>query len=196
MNEELDKILKENEELKKENALLKEKLKSLQINLEFDSLTGVYNKKTFKDLVTNYNDLGVLVIIDIDNFKSINDTYGHLLGDEILKSLGNVLNKAVRKSDFVGRFGGDEFLIFFKGINLSKANIIMERLNKNVNKINIQDDYYLSISYGLTEYDNTISYNDNLKVADNYLYMSKKRTDWNEILQLVLFIFVLLKKLV
>lgn len=177
MNEELDKILKENEELKKENALLKEKLKSLQINLKFDSLTGVYNKKTFKDLVTNYNDLGVLVIIDIDNFKSINDTYGHLLGDEILKSLGNVLNKAVRKSDFVGRFGGDEFLIFFKGINLSKANIIMERLNKNVNKINIQDDYYLSISYGLTEYDNTISYNDNLKVADNYLYMSKKRTD-------------------
>ncbi|MCI5835371.1 MAG: GGDEF domain-containing protein [Firmicutes bacterium] len=177
MNEELDKILKENEELKKENALLKEKLKSLQINLEFDSLTGVYNKKTFKDLVTNYNDLGVLVIIDINNFKSINDTYGHLLGDEILKSLGNVLNKAVRKSDFVGRFGGDEFLIFFKGINLSKANIIMERLNKNVNKINIQDDYYLSISYGLTEYDNAISYNDNLKVADNYLYMNKKRTD-------------------
>lgn len=177
MNEELDKILKENEELKKENALLKEKLKSLQINLEFDFLTGVYNKKTFKDLVTNYNDLGVLAIIDIDNFKSINDTYGHLLGDEILKSLGNVLNKAVRKSDFVGRFGGDEFLIFFKGINLSKANIIMERLNKNVNKINIQDDYYLSISYGLTEYDNAISYNDNLKVADNYLYMNKKRTD-------------------
>lgn len=80
MNEELDKILKENEELKKENALLKEKLKSLQINLEFDSLTGVYNKKTFKDLVTNYNDLCVLVIIDINNFKSINDTYGHLLG--------------------------------------------------------------------------------------------------------------------
>ena len=128
-------------------------------------------------MVTNYNDLGVLVIIDINNFKSINDTYGHLLGDEILKSLGNVLNKAVRKSDFVGRFGGDEFLIFFKGINLSKANIIMERLNKNVNKINIQDDYYLSISYGLTEYDNAISYNDNLKVADNYLYMNKKRTD-------------------
>ena len=47
----------------------------------------------------------------------------------------------------------------------------------NVNKINIQDDYYLSISYGLTEYDNAISYNDNLKVADNYLYMNKKRTD-------------------
>lgn len=127
-------------------------------------------------MVTNYNDLGVLVIIDINNFKSINDTYGHLLGDEILKSLGNVLNKAVRKVILLEDLVAMNFNIF-KGINLSKANIIMERLNKNVNKINIQDDYYLSISYGLTEYDNAISYNDNLKVADNYLYMNKKRTD-------------------
>ena len=63
MNEELDKILKENEELKKENALLKEKLKSLQINLEFDSLTGVYNKKTFKDFLALILTVGVILII-------------------------------------------------------------------------------------------------------------------------------------
>lgn len=170
----LNKILEENEILKKENDLLKETLKNLKISLEFDKLTEVYNKKTFEELVNKYNDKGILVIIDINNFKSINDTYGHLKGDEILNQLGATLNKIVRKSDFVGRFGGDEFLIFFKGIDLEKANNIMNRLNDNIGKIKIDNNYYLSISYGLTQYNNNISYNDNFKIADKYLYENKR----------------------
>lgn len=169
--ENLEKYVKN---LEKENLLLKEEIKLYKAKLEFDRLTSVYNKKAFENLVSNYNDSGVLVIIDIDDFKSINDTYGHLKGDEILIKLGDVLNSEVRKNDLVGRFGGDEFLIFFKNINLLDADKILSRLIKDINKIKIADNYYLSISYGLTLYNNNITYNDNLKLADQALYESKK----------------------
>lgn len=90
--------------------------------LHYDSLTGVYNKKAITDyaksvLKEEKKNRVTLVILDIDHFKEVNDTYGHLLGDKILTRVGNRLRSLVGDDGVVGRIGGDEFMIVFNGIN-------------------------------------------------------------------------------
>ena len=83
-----------------------------------DLLTGLYNKRSFEEEVQKTinnqqeNEVSVLLIFDFDNFKTINDTYGHAIGDEVLKGFGAVLGRAFRTHDLIGRIGGDEFMVF------------------------------------------------------------------------------------
>ncbi len=107
----------------------------LQYKAERDSLTGLYNKSTAETRITEYLALekaeaatGVLFIIDIDNFKTINDRLGHLYGDAVLSELSESLKGIFRESDIVGRIGGDEFLVFAKG--LSGEKMIVKRANE------------------------------------------------------------------
>lgn len=100
---------------------LKEKTESLRQAVNLDSFTGLYNKAHTMALINDILDKDkhlkhALVILDIDNFKRFNDTYGHDQGDKIIKSLSRKLMNTFRKTDIVGRFGGDEFIIFIKNI--------------------------------------------------------------------------------
>ena len=90
----------------------------------FDSLTDLPNRKYFEDIlpdfveeVKKYNYKAALIYIDLDNFKVVNDTIGHALGDRLLKQIGHLIRKCLRHSDFVCRFEGDEFVILLPGIN-------------------------------------------------------------------------------
>lgn len=114
-----------------------------QHEAQIDQATGVYNKITFQHFVEQHllqsKGQNALLIIDIDNFKSVNDTYGHLVGDEVIKLIASELSGNFRTSDLVGRFGGDEFTVFMKDIPdrrlaRKKAKEVVDAVTKHCDK--------------------------------------------------------------
>lgn len=96
-------------------TLLKDENRRLSQQAELDGLTGLYNRMTVENKINqrlSENKGGVLFVLDIDNFKSINERYGHLAGDQVLKGVATILQERVFKNDILGRIGGDEFVIF------------------------------------------------------------------------------------
>lgn len=123
-----------------------------------DSLTGVYNRTFFEERVkhTIFNLLKnrvpvVILMADIDNFKSINDTYSHLVGDEVLKKVGETLRSSLRAGDIVIRYGGDEFLIFLVDCDSDLASRVVERIRDSVSKLSDEFGFPVSLSVGLVE---------------------------------------------
>ena len=103
--------------------LQKKENEKLLYQAQTDVLTGLYNKATTQLMISDYlkysslqNKNQALFIIDIDGFKEINDYFGHLFGDAVLADLARCIKKSFRKSDIVGRIGGDEFIVLFKNI--------------------------------------------------------------------------------
>ncbi|QXM06843.1 GGDEF domain-containing protein [Crassaminicella indica] len=120
------------EEIKKKNAVLKE------ISSK-DYLTNMYNHKSFykylKDVIEaseKKNTPFCLTIMDIDNFKKVNDTYGHLVGDAILKEISSIIHDHIRKTDIGARYGGEEFAIIFPNASIEEAKKICERIRKAI----------------------------------------------------------------
>lgn len=102
-----------------------------------DDLTGLLNKKAlkiqFSEAIFDYERQGIcfgIAFMDLDNFKQINDTYGHLKGDAVLVELAAKLQNSFRKSDIIGRFGGDEFIIMFQGISAEHEPVLQKRIAK------------------------------------------------------------------
>ncbi len=125
-----------------------------------------------------YGDEAVIVILDIDNFKKINDTYGHLVGDSILKQLAEFLKSNVRESDVVARFGGEEFIILMPKSSIEEGQAFAERLRKMimekefvVGNIAIQ----ITSSFGVSPLRDTgqETFEDYYCLADKALYMAK-----------------------
>lgn len=106
-----------------------ERVQETQHELEKDSLTGFLNRKYFEEKINNYllqpRSRGTFFMMDLDNFKKVNDTYGHIAGDELLMIFAEVLRANVRDNDFVCRIGGDEFAIFFP--EMDKDHVINQR---------------------------------------------------------------------
>jgi diguanylate cyclase (GGDEF)-like protein len=125
--------------------------------LSRDKLTGVYNRGLMNaqllweaENLHSSNDLLMAVMFDIDHFKSINDRYGHLSGDEALKAVARVLQESSRKTDYVCRFGGDEFMLIGHIVKKENAEEIMQRILKNLDRVNRNGNlpFNLSLSYG------------------------------------------------
>ena len=120
-----------------------------------------------------------LVMLDIDNFKSINDTYGHLTGDTILKMLASTLQNSIRTIDIAARYGGEEFIVILPETNKEDAVVIAERIRKNISEIAVKvgEDKMLSptVSVGIAQYivDGTDS-KELINSADTALYYSKR----------------------
>lgn len=111
------------------HQVFSENVKEMQSELEKDSLTGFLNRRYFEEKVNNYllkpQVSGTFFMMDVDNFKEVNDTYGHAAGDQLLLEFAAILKKNVRGNDFVCRIGGDEFAIFFP--ELDKESVIQQR---------------------------------------------------------------------
>ena len=139
-----------------------------------DSLTQVMNRKFFDEKLASCNCQAV-VMADIDFFKEINDTYGHQCGDAALAAVASILSSSVRNLDRVVRYGGDEFLISFKGISHEVLKVRLEQMRAFAEKIKLQDypNVQLTMSFGGTFGDGTVS--DMLSFADKALYVSKKK---------------------
>lgn len=152
-----------------------------------DPLTHLYNRRYFTEISSKMLNLAnrskhtiATLVLDIDNFKAINDKYGHAIGDKVIVATSRVLENSVRKSDVVSRFGGEEFIILLYNINADNLEIIAEKVRKNIEELSIQTTkgkINFTISLGATQYDcdydiNKIEYTINR--ADKALYRAKE----------------------
>lgn len=149
-----------------------------------DSLTGIYNRRFLDDFSSNYlkivkredKDLSLL-IIDIDNFKNKNDTYGHETGDIIIKKLVSYIKNVVRDNDIIVRYGGDEFIIVLPNTNIKNSKKVAEKLLSYINEINQLEskELYFTITIGVSAYeDSDKNVRDIINRADESLYQAKK----------------------
>ncbi len=163
-------------------ALDVDEQKNLEIRSKTDLLTGCYNKITSEVLISenitlDRNQHHVLFIIDIDNFKAINDNLGHHFGDLVLSEVANNLRSCFRNADVIGRIGGDEFIVFLK--NISHKDVIEDKAKKIAEAFKNtysgeSKDYKISGSIGISRYpDDGVSYEELYKSADKALYQSK-----------------------
>lgn len=133
------KIMEVQNRLKQKNKELMEKASRLEQAVKTDELTGLYNKKYILEILgteiqrsARYRKPLSVIMLDIDNFKNINDTYGHLAGDNVLKQVAEIIRSSIREIDFAGRYGGEEFIIVAPETSLSGALRLAERIRYNL----------------------------------------------------------------
>jgi diguanylate cyclase (GGDEF)-like protein/PAS domain S-box-containing protein len=143
---------------------------------KFDPLTQLYNKSSFEDFFDKYRDkkqtLSIL-IVDLDHFKKVNDTYGHLKGDEILIKFADILRKNTRDDDICSRWGGEEFIILLPNSNIKTAYEIAERIRVSTEEELSIDNQAISCSIGVAQVKDNESYEKLFKRVDKYLYQAK-----------------------
>ncbi len=149
-----------------------------------DSLTGVYNKEATREeietalILSSYRSgsLHGFILLDIDNFKGINDQYGHQVGDEVLVAIANNLQDLFRASDIVGRIGGDEFIILMKEMSSVEDSTVRARdILRQVEEIDLPDGKHPSCSIGVTHFpEDGSDFSTLYRLADRAMYQSKK----------------------
>jgi diguanylate cyclase (GGDEF)-like protein len=142
----------------------------LNQRLQHDDLTGIANKTALMQRTFNNNN--TVVYLDLDNFKRINDTFGHLKGDEILRKFALYINSQLRDKDTIYRVGGDEFVVVFEDVGKVK---IDQRLTQIRNDMELDNDFLgISFSFGLHVMSHDITLSGALESADKLLYVSKQ----------------------
>ncbi len=164
----------------KEREILHEKeLRQKEyMNAITDSLTGAWNQRYLENALKENTGKSTIAMIDLDDFKEINDKYSHLAGDFILKEFTNLALSAVRKTDSVCRYGGDEFVIILNDCPIEQAYLIMDRLRDRVAKHKFIYDkkvLRITISIGIYYLDENDTFETAIKNADKQLYISKRR---------------------
>ena len=114
-----------------------------------------------------------IAILDIDHFKNFNDTYGHLIGDEVLIMLAKNINNIIRDTDTFARWGGEEFVILFPNTDINEAKIICEKLKDRVSKLKHEEAGNITVSFGVTQYKQNDTLETIFKRCDDALYDSK-----------------------
>lgn len=166
------------------HLLLRGDIDELQELINKDVLTGLLNRRAImKTLGENirqarrYREIFAVIMLDIDNFKHVNDDYGHLIGDDVLEKIGLTLQRGLRETDYAGRYGGEEFIIILSRADLNIALTLSSRIHQAIMKTNTKDSEgnYLKVtaSLGLTIYmpgDNKRSI---IERADKALRMAK-----------------------
>ena len=147
-----------------------------------DALTDLYNRRAFYEQarsLVNYcqhnKDEFSLVLVDIDNFKSINDSHGHAAGDQVLKHVADIFRKDIRQSDYTARIGGEEFAILLLSVSPEQATGIAEMIRQKISAVPVPfNDTSISItaSFGVAGREHDID--QLLRQADSALYRAKK----------------------
>lgn len=151
---------------------------ALRHELNFDVLTGALSRREMMErLKTGLlgGQSGVLLLLDVDHFKRVNDEFGHHVGDEALRNVTHLLKNGVRQGDLVGRWGGEEFLVFLKHVSLSQGQEIADRLVSEINAYAQPHLPRLTVSIGGVPLDSDIGLHEALRQADHCLYRAKAR---------------------
>ncbi|MBS9405686.1 PAS domain-containing protein [Halomonas sp. TRM85114] len=159
--------------------------KELESRLEYqalyDSLTDTANRRQLEPLMehearraSRYGNPCALVMLDLDHFKAINDTFGHDLGDEVLRRVVVTLKERLRDSDVLGRWGGEEFIVMLPDTSGDHARQMAEQLRIRVERTEIPEVGHVTISLGVSEYHPAESIKDWIKRADDAMYAAKK----------------------
>jgi diguanylate cyclase (GGDEF)-like protein len=169
------------------NAVVKSKIeryRSLRRSMHNDGLTGLLNHRTVKERLTaavnaaaSTGGLLAVAMIDIDYFKRVNDNYGHPMGDQVLQSMAWLLRRRLRKTDLVGRYGGEEFLVILPGSDSHQAFEVLDRIRRDFSfiKYPFKDSWFeTTFSAGLSQYPAVTDPEALIKQADEALYDAKQ----------------------
>ena len=177
-------VLSRNDELSEIGISALSMQRSLRNLLEQDTLTGLSNRRFGDQKLSEAQSQlmekdvpYVLCIGDIDYFKSVNDTYGHECGDEVLKAVGKIMKKEMHGSGCVARWGGEEFLLIYEGATLSEAKAEAEAMLSRIRELKVpyeDNEVCITMTLGLAQASADIDINDLLKEADLMLYKGKK----------------------
>ncbi len=183
-----EQLLLTQKKLIESNQLLDQRVQARTRELEelahTDALTSILNRGGLIKSLTNEMDRAVrykhplsIMMTDIDHFKRVNDEYGHLRGDSVIKEVADILSEASRKSDSVGRYGGEEFMLLMPETDIQKAKVVAERIRIDVENHRFCEDEGLDISVtcsiGLTEFESNQSLSSLLETVDEMLYKAK-----------------------
>ena len=151
-------------------------ISEVESELFVDKLTGVFTRSYFEEekkyLIETRTPPYTVLMMDIDHFKRINDTYGHDRGDRVLRGVAQIIKDSVREEDIVVRYGGEEFMVILRnGTSLESAERIAERIRKRVQRARV-DNLPVTISIGIAQGDDLEQI---IKSADEALYESKRR---------------------
>lgn len=157
------------------------KLYKLQKNSITDFLTDLYNRRHLEDILdqeigraSRYKHELIVMFVDLDKFKIINDTLGHKVGDKVLKNVAKSLKKSTRPFDFIARPGGDEFIVLLPETSLESAKYVGNKLIQAIEAIPIENtSLTLSASIGICQFDPEDSSLDLIKEADEAMYEAK-----------------------
>ncbi len=161
-------------------------LKSVEKKTTLDPLTGLYNASymytILKKEISRFSRTGkvfALIFFDLDHFKSVNDTFGHLVGSELLIKVARLIKKNIRPTDWGIRYGGDEFVIILENADYPEARLVSERIKSRLLSLFDSDDQYrslrLSASFGVAVYNDTVhTAKDLIEMADRATYRAKE----------------------
>ncbi|WP_252362254.1 GGDEF domain-containing protein [Acinetobacter cumulans] len=187
-------LLTQKHQLEEANATLEQKvqertlaLKEANLELEklanHDGLTGLYNRRAFNDYQAylfgqfqRQQQAYAVLLLDVDFFKKVNDSFGHETGDHVLQSVASLVATAVRSTDFVARFGGEEFIVLLPATEQDGAVLLAGKIRQSIENENIIQDYPITASIGVSvvlvsDQDG----NDAIRRADQALYQAKKQ---------------------
>ncbi|MDR1242071.1 MAG: GGDEF domain-containing protein [Deltaproteobacteria bacterium] len=173
-------ILRKAREQLLERRLISNTLELYKRKALVDDLTKVLNRAAFMELLTTYvhranefNEPFSIVMLDIDNFKKVNDTYGHQAGDMVLEALGKILRGTLRRDDVVGRYGGEEFIALLPTTTSKQVLRIAEKLRKGVEDYVFSSLPKITVSLGCSSFIGNDTLTSIVKRADEALYASK-----------------------
>jgi len=153
----------------------------MQTKVYYDNLTGIYNRNKIDEIfeqeitrVQRYNGIFSMILIDIDYFKKFNDTYGHLIGDDVLILLAKTIEKITRTTDTFARWGGEEFVMILPNTTKQNAAIVAEYLRSDVQKIQHKTAGGVTASFGVAQYEPNDTEKSMYEKCDEALYRAKE----------------------
>ncbi len=176
----VDLLARENDRLRRINSALKKDARQAApdaASLHVDPLTGLHNRAVLTQLLESGGKVtGVAAVVDVDEFKHINDSYGLLAGVEVIRGVGGLIRASIREQDFACRWGGDEFVIFFKNECSEAAQKRMTRIEHRLADFHLRQcgKQKISVSWGMAEVRNG-DLKAAVEAADNKMYQMKRR---------------------
>ncbi len=159
------------------------RFRQLRSHMLSDGLTGLLNHVAIKTHLESeisrahrQKEKLSFAMLDIDHFKRVNDNYGHPVGDRVIKSVARMLKKRLRKTDFIGRYGGEEFAIILPDTDIETAIKVLDDVRQNFSQItqqNNDDQFYCTLSAGVTQLSSKDNMDSLLNTADEALYQAK-----------------------
>ena len=158
----------------REKGELADKILRYNKALYIDSLTGVYNRRYYEEKVNQLEGVAAVAMIDVDSFKEINDTFGHIAGDKALKAIAQTISANIRSSDILIRYGGDEFLLIFQRMGKEWFQDKLEQIRRRVEALSLEahPGMKLTISIGGVHSENTVQ--GAVETADRLMYKAKQ----------------------
>jgi diguanylate cyclase (GGDEF)-like protein/PAS domain S-box-containing protein len=167
-------------ELALAHAAVERQNRELALLCSTDQLTGLFNRRKLDEVIQTECHLAerhhrpvAMILADLDHFKDVNDTFGHQIGDKVLQQVAAVMQRTVRETDVVGRWGGEEFMVVCRGSDAQDAGSLADRLRLAIQRHSFDPAGSKTCSFGIAPFDSALGVDSMVREADNALYKAK-----------------------